>query len=76
MPCITILYFTPAAVVLYAMSYVLRGLRAVVLCDNRYRRRFIKYFSRGRISAFMTTQFIAVLGVCAVIQQVFPQKYG
>ncbi len=76
MPCAIVLYLDAVGMVLYALPYLVRGLRAVVLSHNQYRRRFIKYFSRGRIAAFMTTAFVAVLGISAVLPRVSPQIYG
>ena len=76
MPCVILLYLNSLVLVLHALPYLLRGIRAVILSHNGYKKRFMKYLSRGRISAFMTTVFIAVLCVCAILQQLLPQLYG
>ncbi|CAM9656341.1 unnamed protein product [Ectocarpus sp. 13 AM-2016] len=76
LPCVVVLYLNPVVIGPYAFSYLLRGLRAVIISDKAWRIKYMALFSRNSIAIFFTSLVIILLGICAMLQQVASDVYG
>ncbi|CAM9617718.1 unnamed protein product [Ectocarpus fasciculatus] len=76
LPCVVVLYMNPVVIGPYAFSYLLRGLRAVIISDKAWRMKYMALFSRNSIAIFFTALAVMLLGICAMLQQVASDVYG
>ncbi|CAM9097690.1 unnamed protein product, partial [Hapterophycus canaliculatus] len=69
-PCAIIIYLQPMLIGLYGVPYTLRGLRAVIISDTVWKRKYMVLLSRRSVFTALGLLFLALQGVCVVIQRV------
>eukprot|EP00904_Undaria_pinnatifida_P007959 jgi/Undpi1/4293/HiC_scaffold_17.g07659.m1 len=76
LPCVIILYMNAVAVAFYALPYLLRGMRIVIVSDRVYRQKYVMFLSQRNSIIILMVCFVGVMGVCGMLHKVSPQVYG